>query len=67
MYKIAHSVIYYNTSLQTSISFLKFQIAQFFSEALHGRKWQVHMSGLQDRDGVQIGLENLVDLMTGIS
>ncbi|GFU30791.1 ADP-ribosylation factor-like protein 15 [Nephila pilipes] len=43
------------------------EIAQFFSEILHGRKWQVHMCGYQDRDGVQISLENLVDLMTGIS
>ncbi|GBM55401.1 ADP-ribosylation factor-like protein 15 [Araneus ventricosus] len=43
------------------------EISQFFNETLHGRKWQVHMCGLQDQDGVQIGLENLVDLMTGIS
>ncbi|XP_035230784.1 ADP-ribosylation factor-like protein 15 [Stegodyphus dumicola] len=43
------------------------EIAHLFHGVLHGRKWQVHMCGFQDRDGVQMSLENLVDLMAGIS
>ncbi|XP_015910507.1 ADP-ribosylation factor-like protein 15 [Parasteatoda tepidariorum] len=43
------------------------EILHLFQGVLHGRKWQVHMCGFQDRDGVQSSLENLVDLMTGIS
>lgn len=43
------------------------EISQLFHGVLHGRKWQVHMCGYQDRGGIQMSLENLIDLMSGIS